>query len=77
MQHNIKCYSGYLMKILVFFHIAIYIAGLKKKKRNVSFFSNIVQPYHVATASLTLVLATGNTSHLLVENTDWSSNYTN
>ena len=29
-QHNKKCYSGHLMKIPVFFHIAIYIKGLKK-----------------------------------------------
>ena len=26
----IKCYSGHLMKMCVFFHIVIYIAGLKK-----------------------------------------------
>ena len=42
MQHNIKCYSGHLMKI-VFFHIVIYIAGLKKTQ--CQFFYNFMQPY--------------------------------
>ena len=42
-HHNMKCYSGHLMKIPVFFHIAIYIAGFKKIAMYV--FSNIVQLY--------------------------------
>ena len=37
MQQNIKFYLGNLMKFPGFFHIAIYIAGLKKN-RNVIFF---------------------------------------
>ena len=45
MQHNIKCCSRHLMKIPVFFHIATYIAGLKKIA--ISVFSNIVQPLWV------------------------------
>ena len=42
-QHDIKCYSGHLMKIPVFFPITIYITGLKKIAMSF-FFSNIVQP---------------------------------
>ena len=36
-QHKIKCDSGHLMKIPVVFHVAIYIAGLKKIAMSVFF----------------------------------------
>ena len=55
------------MKIPVFFHIAMYIARLKKIAMSV--FSNIVQPYSVASFKHLLATAFKTHERLIIDST--------